>query len=113
MKGVFMKKYETIKSKQEFSNIIHNGKFKKNSYFIIYYQQAIKSYSRYGIAINTKIGHAVIRNKLKRQVRTFVETNKKLFSNNSDYIIMIRKACLDISYSEMNNEFVKLLEEIK
>ena len=108
-----MKKIETVKSKQEYSDIIHNGKFVKNSYFIIYYKDALKAYSRFGLAINTKIGHAFLRNRLKRQTRSILDTNKKSFSNRLDYIIMIRKTCVDLTYSELSQEFVKLLEEIK
>ncbi len=106
-----MRKYETVKSKQDFNNIIHNGKYFKNKYYICYYSLNNKPYNRYGIAVSNKLGHAIVRNKLKRQLRVIIHNNKNLFSNNKDYIIMIRKTCLDLSFSEMNNEFINLMKE--
>ena len=106
-----MRKYETVKSKQDFNNLIHQGQFIKNKYYIIYYLPSNKPYNRYGIAVSTKLGHAVIRNKLKRQLRVIIHDNKKLFQISKDYIIMIRKTCLDLTFSEMNNEFINLMKE--
>ena len=32
-----MKRFEMIKNKNEFNNIIRHGKYTKNKYFVIYY----------------------------------------------------------------------------
>ena len=106
-----MRKYQTVKSKQDFNNIIHHGQFIKNKYYIIYSLPNNKTYQRYGIAVSTKLGHAVIRNKLKRQLRVIIQNNKNLFPITKDYIIMIRNTCLDLTFSEMNNEFINLMKE--
>jgi RNase P protein component len=42
-----------------------------------------------------------------------MDNNKKLFKNNYDYIIMIRKACQEASFQEMNDSLVSLINEIK
>lgn len=106
-----MRKYETVKSKKDFDNIIHTGKFVKNKYFVIYYLDNNLSYNRYGIAVSKKLGHAVLRNKIKRQTRDIIHNSKNMFSKQQDYIIMIRKSCLDLQYEEMLNEFQNLIKE--
>ena len=106
-----MKKTETIKSKQEFSNLIKNSKFLKTKEFVIYYKENNLEKKRFGIAISNKIGNAVTRNKLKRQTREIIDSLNYLFKNNKDYIIMIRTGCLDSSFELKKNNLEKILKE--
>ena len=108
-----MKKYEMIKSKKDFSDIIQNEKFIKNKYYVIYYRNSNNEYSKFGIAISTKFGKAYIRNYYKRITRNIIDINKKSFSNNKDYIIMIKRTCLNIKYKELLASFEELIKEIK
>lgn len=106
-----MKKYETIKKKREFDEIIHQEKYKKNNSYIIYNKENNYSYPRFGIAVGKKIGNAVTRNKIKRQVRDIITKNKKLFKNNRDYIIIVKRKVLSLSYQQMEREMKSLLQE--
>ena len=108
-----MKKHEIIKSHKEFNNIIHNANFIKNNYFAIYYIENNLEKNRYGIAISKKFGKAYIRNYYKRITRNIIDEHKKSFSNNKDYIIMIKRTCLNVKYNELLTSFEKLLKEIK
>ncbi len=105
-----MKKNEVVKDNKLFNTIIKTGKKIQNKYLYIYYKENDVLFPRFGIAVGTKIGNAVIRNKLKRQIRMILTNNKKIFSNNQDYIIIVKKACLNASYKEVENE-VKNLEK--
>ncbi len=109
-----MKRYEMIKDKRRFNFIIKSGHYNKDRNFVVYYvPREHPVYSHYGIAIKKTIGHAVIRNRLKRQVRSIIDQNKLLFKKDYDYIIMIRNECLNKVYEEMNNSLVNLLKGIK
>jgi len=107
-----MKKHEIIKDHKDFNNIIHNAKFIKNNYFVIYYIDNDLKKNRFGIAISTKFGKANIRNYYKRITRNIIDVNKKSFSNNKDYIIMIKGTCLNIKYNELLTSFEKLIKEL-
>ena len=106
-----MKKHETIKKHSEFSYLINNSKFIKNDEYIIYYDDNQYNKNRFGIAISKKIGTAVVRNKLKRQTREIINKLKSLFKNNRDYIIMIRKGCLNTSFKDKLKNLETLLKE--
>jgi len=108
-----MKRREMIKDRKVFNNIIQTGSFYKNNLFVIYIKERKNENSKFGIAISNKTGKAHLRNKLKRKVRAIMDNNKKLFKNNYDYIIMIRKACQEASFSKMNDSLVSLINEIK
>ena len=106
-----MKKYEIVKEHKEFDDILTNGSYYKNNYYIIYNKDSNYNFPRFGIAAGKKLGNAVIRNKIKRQVRMIISSNKNLFKNNKDYIIIVKKAFLDIDFKNKNNELIKLLEK--
>ncbi len=108
-----MKKREVVKSKQEFNDIINNSPFFKNKSFVIYIRKKKEKNSRFGLAISKKVGNAVTRNKLKRQLRAIIDEAKDIFPNTSDYIIMIKKKCVSLSFQEMKNELIELIKEIK
>ena len=106
-----MKKKDTIKSRNEYSNLIKNGKYIKTKEYVIYYLNNDLSRKRFGLAISNKIGNAVIRNKLKRQTREIIYSLNSLFKNNKDYIIMIRKGCLESTFQNRLEKLEKKLKE--
>ena len=106
-----MKRIETIKDQKLFNNIIRNGKFIKNNFFVIYNIMKEKEQINYGIAISNKVGNAVTRNKLKRQTRAIIDNHRNLFKNGHNYIIMIRKGSVGAKYEVLDRALVELLEK--
>ena len=106
-----MKRIETIKDQKLFNNIIKKGKFKKDTYFVIYYIKKEEVQNNYGIAISKKVGNAVTRNKLKRQTRAIIDNHRNLFKNGHNYIIMIRKGSVGADYQLLERALVELLEK--
>ncbi|MDD4705765.1 MAG: ribonuclease P protein component [Bacilli bacterium] len=107
-----MKIDERIKKSIEFDNIIKQGDFQKNKYYVVYYNHKKEDNSRFGIAVGTKIGNAVIRNKLKRQTREIIKEIKIKFKKDQDYIIMIRKDCLNLNYQQKKENLLSLINKV-
>ena len=106
-----MKRTETIKDQKLFNNIIRNGKFIMNNFFVIYNIRKEEEQIYYGIAISNKVGNAVTRNKLKRQTRAIIDNHRNLFKNGNNYIIMIRKASVGTNYNVLERALIELLEK--
>ena len=79
-----------IKKYSEFQKVIQEGEVKKTSFFVSYRLQNSLGYSRFGISVPKKTGNAVVRNKVKRQVRAAISqlTN---FEESVDIVIIVRK----------------------
>jgi len=107
-----MKKQNIVKENKDFNSIISKRIGIKNYHFFLYYQKNDLNRYRFGISVGTKIGNAVVRNKLKRQIRTIIDNNKKLYQNDKDYIIIIRKSCLECSYQDLEKSFVHIMKKI-
>ena len=107
-----MKKEDIVKNNYEFNNIIKNSNYKKNNDFIIYYLNNNVGHFRIGISVSKKIGNAVTRNYYKRIIRNICHINKNLYSKEKDYIIIMRKGLITLTFSEANNSFVDLIKKI-
>jgi len=103
-----MKKIEIIKSSREYTEIINLNNSRRNKYYSIYYRNNNKD-NRYGISVPTKTGTAVVRNKIKRRIKNIIDNNKNIVQNSYDYVIIIRKGILELTYSEIEKELLKLI----
>ena len=102
-----MKKEFRIKKTQEFAEILNYKKFYTCPSFAIYVKPKKEEHARVGISVGKKLGKAVQRNKIKRQVRMMVQEIYD-FSENFDTIILVRVKYKEESY--LNNK--KLLERL-
>jgi len=66
---------------------------------------------KFGFAVGKKIGNAVARNKLKRQLRDIVRKNLALFSSNKKYIIMPKRCSNSLTYDKLLTELIDLVKK--
>ena len=121
-----------VKNRQDFLRIQNDYKIKyySNNFLILLLESNTKNikqqtinninnnYIRLGAVATKKIDkRAVVRNAIKRRIREIfrilVKNNADLFINNCDYEVISRKSILDISFAELQNEFIKSLQNIK
>ncbi|MBR1413688.1 MAG: ribonuclease P protein component [Bacilli bacterium] len=106
-----MKKYEVVKSQADFNDIMNNGHKINNSYYLIFKKANNNNIPLFGIAVGKKIGNAVTRNKIKRQLRMIITKNKMLFKSGFSYIILVKKSCLNLKYQEMEQHIIELMRK--
>lgn len=98
-----------IKKYTEFQRVIEEGDIKKTCFFVSYTTPNNLGYSRFGISVPKKTGNAVVRNKIKRQVRSAIGQSTK-FEPSIDTVLIIRKrydtSCFDQVLSEIK-ELIK------
>ena len=107
-----MKKKFIVKYARDFENIIKTGNCKKNRYFVIHYKKNNLPYDKFGISVSKKLGNAVFRNKYKRKIRAIIDNSKKLYINNKDYIIILRKGAISKSFKELEIDYQSLINSI-
>lgn len=104
-----MKKINILKSNEDFGRIIHSNDAIKSKNFIIYIEKNNNDVHKFGISVSKKIGNAVCRNKIKRQIKDIID--KKDYKNNFNCIIIVRKNYLNFSYEENKNNLYHILEK--
>lgn len=106
-----MKKINIIKKSEEFTKIIKKRKIINNRFFIIYILPKNEKYYRFGISIPTKTGNSVVRNKLKRQIKSIID-NYNDINKNLDYVIIVKKEIINLKYEDIKEQLLLLLNKI-
>lgn len=108
-----MKKEKRVKNKLEFNNIIKNGNNISNENYVIYYLPKKEKEIRFGVAIGTKLGNAVKRNKLKRQIKSIIREIEEKFLQDKDYIIIAKRDLKKIKYNEMKKSLINIVTRME
>jgi len=106
-----MKKNYRIRKNEEFSKIIEKRHSIADECFVVYFDLKKEEYSRVGISVSKKLGDAVTRNWIKRQIRMMLANTYDFNSELYDLIIIARKPFLDKSYEDKRNQLEKLIKK--
>ena len=62
-------------------------------------------YNRLGITVGSKVGGAVVRNRVRRRIREIYRLNEHKLSRSVDIVVVARVSCRDATYKEMERAF--------
>jgi ribonuclease P protein component len=98
-------KIETLKSTKDFKRL-KNGKFYRSDSFLLQGMGNNESKMiRVGYTVTKQNGNAVIRNRIKRRLKSVVqEVFNSIESNNWDYVMIGKKNTLITSFSNLKSE---------
>jgi len=105
-----VKKKNILQKNDDFSRIINEGKPFKYKDFVIYLEKTNNAEYRFGISVSKKLGNAVVRNKLKRQIKSVLA--KKDYQKDFNCIIILGKGILNKNYQEIENNLLEALSKL-
>ena len=106
-----MKKTYRIRKNEEFNRIIGEKHSMASANFVIYVSQRVEDHCRVGISVSKKLGDAVDRNKIKRQVREMVKIVINFEDYSKDFIVIVRNPYLKNTYQENLLDLEKLVKK--
>ena len=98
-----------IKKYSEFQKVIQADNIKKTSFFVSYRLQNELGYSRFGISVPKKIGNAVVRNRIKRQVRAAIGLSTN-FEESIDIVIIVKRNYEIDNFNKIKSEIQQLVK---
>jgi len=104
-----MKVINRIKASDDFALTIKKGKAQRNQSFVIHYRTNGNQYARVGISVSSKLGNAVIRNHIKRQVRSMCDELINYNNQHTDIVIVVKQGFLNRSYNDNKSSLKELL----
>ena len=107
-----MKKIYRVCKSYEFNEILNEKNFYANPSFVIYVKPRALEHARVGISVGKKLGNAVVRNKIKRQVRMMVDELFD-FTEKYDTIIIVRPKYHQENYGNNKKGFERLKKKVK
>ena len=106
-----MKKVNIVKENRDYNRIIKENRPFKYKDYIIYIDKREPSIYRFGFSVGKKVGNAVTRNRVKRQIKAIVSQND--YQNDFDCIIIVGKGILKLSFNEMTENLNFALKKLK
>lgn len=107
-----MRKEYRVKRNEEIEAIIKHKKFYSNKYFVVYKKENSEtSHVRYALSVGKKIGNAVLRNKVKRQIRSVVDSILDI-NQNLDVFIVVKSSILSIEYEQIIKQLIYLFNKL-
>lgn len=106
-----MKKAYRVKSERDFQRVFKQGKSCANRKFVVYtLTKKENQHFRVGLSVGKKIGNAVVRNRIKRQLRAALYQLKDQLQSDQDFIIIARPAVKDLPMSEIQANLIHVLK---
>lgn len=106
-----MKRIYRVTKNEEFSQIVGIKRSKANDSFVMYARDKEKVQARVGISVSKKMGNAVVRNKIKRQVRMMIVNIVNFDEYPLDIIVIVRQKYLDNSFEDNQKNLEKLIKK--
>ena len=105
-----MKVINRIKASDDFALAIKKGKAQRNQSFVIHYRPNEFNYVRVGISVSSKLGNAVVRNQIKRQIRSMCDALINYNSQSFDVVIIAKANFLNYSFIDNKHSLEELLK---
>ncbi len=103
---------ERIRKKKEFLFLYKKGNRYRGRYFTLIYLTNDLSYSRMAVVASKKVGRAVVRNKVKRQLRTLFRRNKRMLQKNLDLIIIAKQEAHEVPWKALKDDYITALQSL-
>ncbi len=101
----------SLKKNYEFRRIYSKGKSVVTPYLVVYSRRNGTDHNRTGYTVSTKLGKAVVRNRIRRRLREIYRLNAAKLKCGYDIIIVARGRCVDGDYHKMEAAFLKACTE--
>lgn len=109
---VFMDPAVTVKENYEFRRIYRKGKSAVSPQLVIYCQRNRRGHSCLGVSVSTKLGCAVVRNRVRRRIREIYRLNKAKMLPGYDLIVVARVRAVETDYQKLDRAYLRLLEQL-
>ena len=104
---------KSLKLNHLFRRLYQKGKSAANKYLVIYCRRNGSSENRIGYTVSAKLGHAVVRNRVRRRLREIYRLNEDKFFPGYDIVVVARGRAVHSQYADLNKQFLRLANKLQ
>ena len=82
-----------------------------NSYLVLYARRNRTAQNRVGVTVGKKLGHAVVRNRVRRRLREIYRLNEAKFAPGWDIVVVARSRCISADFGKLTQAYLSLAEK--
>ena len=106
-----LKKQNRLKKRKEFGYIYKHGSYSACKILSVIYCSAYSKPIKIGFSVSSKIGNAVTRNRIKRQLRSIVSQIVQPLNNKYNYIFVARLGIEQCDYFQIQKSVMYCLNK--
>ena len=107
-----MKMTAPLKENHLFRRAYNKGKTAADSRLALYVRRNGRKSNRLGFTVSTKVGHAVVRNRIRRRLREIYRLNEGALASGCDVVVVARTRCASSDYHQLEKSFLKLADKL-
>lgn len=102
--GAGFPKRARLRKRPEFIHLSRSGKKQHTANFVVITRETDRSEARLGITVSSKVGNAVVRNRVKRLLReSFRQWNRQIVPP-QDILVIAKPGAANLSFLEVASE---------
>ncbi len=108
-----MKYTVSLKENRVFRRLYAKGKSAVGPALVLYCRRNGRKENRFGITVGTKLGHAVVRNKVRRRLREIYRLNEDKLLPGHDIVVVARVRAVHSRYADLDKQFLRLAKKLQ
>ena len=105
-----MKFSSSLKLNHIFQRLYHSSG-QANSYLVLYARKNRTNTNRVGITVSKKLGHAVVRNRVRRRLREIYRLHEDQFQPGWDIVVVARTKAVHTEFGKLTQAYLQLAEK--
>ena len=102
----------TVKQNGDFRRIYRRGRSAVAGGVVVYCLKNRQGMSRLGVTVSTKLGHAVVRNRVRRRFRELYRLHKGDMLPGYDIIMVARVRAAELPYAKLEKQYLRCLTQL-
>ena len=107
-----MKKTVPLNKNHLFRRVYSRGKSASDSRLALYVRRNGQRENRLGLTVSTKVGHAVVRNRIRRRLREIYRLHEDRLAAGCDVVVAARTRAAFSDYHQLEKSFLKLADKL-
>ena len=107
-----MKKTVPLKENYLFRRLYQRGKTAADGRIALYVRRNGGRENRLGFTVSTKVGCAVVRNRVRRRLREIYRLHEASLKNGVDVVIVAHVRSAHSTYRQLDSSFLKLADKL-
>ena len=103
----------SLKENSVFRRLYRRGACSGNRYLVVYCRPNGRDFSRLGLTVSPKLGHAVVRNRIRRRLREIYRAEEPALKKGYDMVIVARHGAVQGDFSALSRAFSALMDKLE
>lgn len=108
-----MKVRGTLKKNSDFRRLYARGKSAVTPCLVLYARPNRLGENRLGYTVSAKLGHAVVRNRVRRRLREIYRLNAPRLKQGYDMVVVARARAVGAPYRALDTAFLRACESLE